>query len=117
MINTIYASQEHKSIIEVYINLCTEFAKEVGNPTRFQNFKDVLETILEYHNNYGKNKSEKNYYDWIMIIPINLSVMINGYFAGIETNKNRAVIRAYKLVLEEVLQQTVDKIDKMKTYE
>jgi len=113
----VYASHEHKSIVEVYLNLCVEFAKEVGNPSRFQNYLDVLDTILEYHDGYGKNKTEKNFYDWIMIIPINVSVMTNGYFAGLETNKNRAVIRAYKLVLDEVLQQTVDKIDKIKTYE
>ena len=112
-----YASQQHKTIVEVYVKMCVEFAKEVGSPSRFQNYLDVLDTILEYHDNYGKDKTERNFYDWLMIIPINVSVMTNGYFAGIETNKNRSVIRAYKLVLDEVLQQTVDRIDNIKTYE
>ena len=48
-----------------------------------------------------------------MIIPINMSVATNGFFAGLETNKNRAVIRAYKTVLNEMVSDTVDKIDNL----
>mgnify|MGYP003650396320 FL=1 len=50
-----------------------------------------------------------------MIIPINLSVATNGFFAGVETKRNRAVIRTYKVVLEEILQETVDKISLLET--
>ena len=74
----------------------------------------LLETILEYHNSYGAGNSEKSWYDWLMIIPSNVSVATNGFFAGLETNSNRAVIRAYKVVLNELVQQTVDKIDDLK---
>jgi hypothetical protein len=49
-----------------------------------------------------------------MIIPINTSVMTNGFFAGIETNTNRAVVRAYKTVLNELISEVVDKIDNLK---
>ena len=49
-----------------------------------------------------------------MIIPSNVCVATNGFFAGLETNSNRAVIRAYKVVLNELVQQTVDKIDDLK---
>ena len=73
-----------------------------------------LDTILEYHNNYGSGKNENNFYDWLMIIPINTSVMTNGFFAGIETNTNRAVVRAYKTVLNELISEVVDKIDNLK---
>ena len=50
-----------------------------------------------------------------MIIPINLSVMTNGYFAGIETKKNAAVVRSYRLILNELVQDTVNKIDGLET--
>ena len=50
-----------------------------------------------------------------MVIPINLSVATNGFFAGIETQRNRAVIRAYKVVLEEMLQETVDRLSLLET--
>ena len=48
-----------------------------------------------------------------MIIPINLAVATNGFFAGIETKSNSAVVRAYRVVLDELVQNTVDKIDKI----
>ena len=46
-----------------------------------------------------------------MIIPINISVATNGFFAGIESRNNRATVRAYKVVLEQLLLDTVDKIE------
>jgi hypothetical protein len=48
-----------------------------------------------------------------MIIPINVSVATNGYFAALETKRNRSIIRAYKVVLDELLHETVDKIDRI----
>ena len=114
MIKPIYASEEHKAIIESYMIMCKEFVKDVSSKSRYYNYLDVLETIIEYSNNYGAGTRENNWYDWLMIIPINLSVMTNGFFAGSETNKNRAVIRAYKTVLNEVVGEVVDKIDNLK---
>ena len=114
MIKPIYASEEHKAIIESYMIMCKEFAKDVSSKSTYYNYLDVLETIIEYSNNYGAGTRENNWYDWLMIIPINLSVMTNGFFAGLETNKNRAVIRAYKTVLNEVVGEVVDKIDGLK---
>jgi vacuolar-type H+-ATPase subunit E/Vma4 len=114
MIKPIYASEEHRTIIETYMLMCQEFAKEVSSKPRYNNYLDVLDTIIEYHNNYGSGRNENNFYDWLMIIPINTSVMTNGFFAGIETNTNRAVVRAYKTVLNELISEVVDKIDNLK---
>ena len=115
MTKPIYASEEHKAIIESYILTCTEFAKDVSSKGRYYSYLDVLETVIEYSNNYGSGTRENgNFYDWLTIIPINLSVATNGFFAGLETNKNRAVIRAYKTVLNEVVGDVVDKIDNLK---
>jgi len=111
MIEPIYASEEHKNIIETYIAMCTEFAKDVSTKSKYNNFLDVLDTILEYHNNYGTGVRENNWHDWIMIIPINLSVATNGFFAGLETKRNSATLRAYKVVLSEMVFDVVDKID------
>jgi|TARA_R110000764_G_scaffold41069_1_gene92033 hypothetical protein len=114
MTKPIYASEEHKAIIESYIVMCTEFAKDVSSKSRYHNYLDVLETVIEYSNNYGSGTSENNWYDWLVIIPINLSVATNGFFAGLENNKNRAVIRAYKMVLNEAVSDAIDKIDNLK---
>ncbi len=112
MITPIYASEEHKQIIETYILMCTEFSKEVSTKAKYNNYLDVLDTILEYHNNYGTGV-ERNWYDWLMIIPINLSVATNGFFAGLETKNNTATLRAYKTVLNEMVHDVTDKIDSL----
>ena len=114
MLKPIYSSSEHEAIIEAYVLMCQEFAKEVSSKSRYNNYIDVVSTIIEYHNSYGAGVRENNWYDWLMIIPINMSVATNGFFAGLETNKNRAVIRAYKTVLNEMVIETVDKIDDLK---
>tara|TARA_R110002051_G_scaffold81640_1_gene145752 strand:+ start:395 stop:754 length:360 start_codon:yes stop_codon:yes gene_type:complete len=114
MIKPIYSSAEHKVIIEAYLIACQEFAKDVSSKSRYYNYLDVVETIIEYSNNYGAGTRENgNFYDWLSIIPINISVATNGFFAGLETNKNRAVIRAYKTVLNEMVSDVVDKIDNL----
>jgi hypothetical protein len=113
MTNLIYASAEHKTIIDTYMAVCQEFAKEVSSKSRYNNYIDVVEIIVEYHNNYGSGVKENNWYDWLMIIPINMSVATNGFFAGLETNSNRATVRAYKTVLNEMICDVVDKIDNL----
>ena len=113
MTEPIYSSAEHREIIKAYLEMCMDFAKELSTKSRYEGYLEVLNVISEYHNGYGTGLKENNYWDWVMIIPINVSVATNGFFAGIETKGNRAVIRSYKLILEEVVHQVVDKIDKM----
>ena len=114
MTKPIYASEEHRTIVDTYLMVCQDFAKDVSTKSKYNNYLDVLETIIEYHNSYGSGARENNWYDWLVIIPINVSVMTNGFFAGLETNSNRATVRAYKTVLEELVGEVVDKIDGLK---
>tara|TARA_R100001163_G_scaffold65778_1_gene64758 strand:- start:2399 stop:2695 length:297 start_codon:yes stop_codon:yes gene_type:complete len=91
--------------------MCKQFVQEVTTQSRYNNYLEVLDIIVEYSNGYGQGLRENNFYDWIMIIPINLSVATSGFFAGIETKTNAAVVRAYKIVLDEMLKETVEKLD------
>ena len=113
MTEPIYANDEHRVILETYITMCKEFAKEVSTKNRYNNYLEVVQIIIEYHNNYGTGTKEENFWDWLMIIPINLSVATNGFFAGVETKSNAAVVRAYRVVLDELLQDTANNIDKI----
>jgi len=113
MTEPIYANDKHRVIIETYITMCKEFAKEVSTKSRYNNYLEVVEIILEYSNNYGSGTREDNFWDWMLIIPINLAVATNGFFAGVETRSNSAVVRAYRVVLDELVQDTVNKIDKI----
>jgi hypothetical protein len=109
----IYANTEHEVIISAYIILIKEFVRDVANDTRWKNFLDVLDIVIEYHNNYGKGVRENNYWDWVMILPINLSILTNGFLAAIETKRNSSTVQAYKVLLNEMIQDVVDKIEKL----
>ena len=109
----IYANQTHEAIISEYIFMMHEFVKDVSNNQRWNNYLDVFDIVIEYHNNYGKGVKENNYWDWVMILPINLSILTNGFLAGIETKKNAPIIKSYKVILNDILQKAVDKIEKL----
>ena len=113
MPKVIYADAKHEVLIETYIQLNKEFAEEVSTASKYNNYLEVLEIILDYHNAYGDGINQNNFFDWMMIIPLNLSVMTNGFFAGIETSRNRAKINGYRTLLTNILEDTVDSIDKM----
>ena len=107
----IYSSEEHKLIIDVYLAMSKQFVQEITTQSRYNNYLEVIDIIIEYSNGYGQGVRENNFYDWLTIIPINLSVATNGFFAGVETKSNAAVVRAYRVVLDQMLQETINKID------
>jgi len=115
MTEPIYANDEHRVILETYMTMCLEFAKDVSTVSRYENYLEVVEIVTEYHNAYGDGQREENFWDWLMIIPINLSVATNGFFAGVENKKNAAKVRSYGILLDRLVQDTVDKIDKIET--
>jgi|TARA_R110002020_G_scaffold448292_1_gene661046 hypothetical protein len=114
MIKPIYASKEHEVIVQNYITVMNGFITEIATEQKLSSFKKVFDLVVEYHNNYGKGVQETgNYWDWLMILPINLSVMTNGFLAGIETKGNKNKVLSYKVLLNEILHDTVDKLEKL----
>ena len=113
MTKPIYANTEHEVIVNSYILMVKEFIKDLSNETRYNNFLEVLDILIEYHNNYGKGVRENKYWDWIMILPINLSLLTNGFLAAIETKGNAAIVRSYKILLTEMVHEVVEKIEKL----
>ena len=109
----IYASKQHEIIIKDYMTMTKEFVKDLSNETRFNNYLDIFDIVIDYHNNYGSGVKEDNWHDWVMILPINISVMTNGYLAAIETKRNSAIVRSYRLILTEMVHDVVDKIEQL----
>ena len=113
MTKPIYANNEHQVIISSYILMLKEFVRDVSNDTRWNNYLEVLDVVIDYHNNYGKGVRENNYWDWVMILPINLSILTNGFLAAIETKGNSSIVRAYKVLLNDMVQDVVSKIERL----
>ena len=115
MTSPIYASAEHKVIVENFINMNMDFAKDVGTKSKYSNYLDVVKMIIDYHNNYGKRSLENNWHDWMLIIPINLTVATSGFLAGVETKNNRASVNSYRTILSEMVYDVVGKLEALKT--
>jgi len=109
----LYANKQHEMLVEGFIEVHKNFIEDVANTERYKNYLDVLDLIIDYHNNYGDNRSSGNWYDWIMIIPINLSVMTKGFLAAIETKRNRARVNSYKVLVGELCHDIVDTLEKI----
>ena len=115
MTSPIYASAEHKVIVEGFINMNMDFAKDVGTKSKYSNYLDVVKMIIDYHNNYGKRSLENNWHDWMLIIPINLTVATSGFLAGVETKGNRSSVNSYRTLLSEMVYEVVGKLEALKT--
>jgi hypothetical protein len=114
MTKPIYANKEHQVIIEGYIMMMQEFIRDVSNEVRWKNYIEIFEIVIKYHNNsYCGGTRTHSYWDWLMILPINLSVMTNGFLAGIETKRNKILVNSYKVLLNELLHDVVEKIEKI----
>ena len=109
MTKPIFANTMHQIIVNDYLNLMLSLVKELSSDNKYANFKEVLDLIIEYHNSYGDGVSSlsNNWNDWLMIIPINTSVMVNGYFAGLQTKRNLKAIQTSKLLLDNSLELLV----------
>jgi hypothetical protein len=117
MIKPIYASKEHEVIMLGYLETTKQLVKEVSDKDRYKNYLDVYEVIIEYHNNYGNGVEKSGWYDWLSVLPANLSVMTNGYFAALESKSNAATIRAYRTILNDMLEEVVMKLSSLKVNE
>tara|TARA_R110002020_G_scaffold424388_2_gene633587 strand:- start:17330 stop:17689 length:360 start_codon:yes stop_codon:yes gene_type:complete len=107
----IYANQQHEALVEGFIAVHKSFVEDLANADRKKNYLEVLDLIIDYHNNYGDNRTSGNWHDWIMIIPINLSVMTRGFFGAIETKRNRARVHSYTLLVDELAHDLVDTLE------
>ena len=111
-------SYQHKVLLDKYAaTVLTTIAECTGrNTAKFNDFVDVLNIIIEHHNNYKHDMGYGNFYDYMSIIPTNLSVAVQGFMAGIETKRNSIKVRAYRLMLTNYAFELVTELDKIKLY-
>ena len=91
------------------------FNEEVSTKQKYKSYCEVLDLIIDLHNNYGKNRNAGNWEDWLQIIPINLTVMSKGFLAAIQTNSNKAIIKSYKVILLELSHDVTEKLSELIT--
>ena len=111
MKNPLFANKQHEIMLTEFLTMNKELVEDVANDVRLKNYNEVFDIVIDYHNNYGKNRTSGNWHDWLMILPINISVLTNGFFAAIETKRNEKAVRSYRVLVSELVQDYVDKIE------
>jgi len=110
-------SIEHSVLVKDYLTTLVNAIEEVTgtNKAKFQDYIDVLNIVIEHHNGYKKHYEEAtNYYDFMSIIPTNMSIMTTGFLAGIETKRNAKKARAYRLYLNNYAFEMVDRLNNLR---
>jgi len=109
-------NKEHEVILDTYLLTVCESMKEIATESRYNNFLDVINIIIKYHNQYS-TKRLGAYSDFMSIIPTNVTSCYSGFLAGVETKRNRAACRAYKTLLKELSKSIVADLEKLKIEE
>tara|TARA_R100001530_G_scaffold123496_2_gene91442 strand:- start:1032 stop:1388 length:357 start_codon:yes stop_codon:yes gene_type:complete len=113
--NPIYVNHHHQIIIETYLRAVFDSINEIiDDPSKIADFKDISDIIIEYHNDYSDVKKTGNFHDFLMIIPINFSIMINGFLCGYENKSNATVIRIHRTLLQNFGLKVIDDLKTIK---
>ena len=114
MIKPIFASHQHEAIVKKYLTIVNDFIADCSSNEKHKNFLKVLDIILQYHNEYGSGTKKGNWNDYLMLIPVNVSVMVNGYFAGLENKRNKKKVETYRFLLNEQLDELIKELQNIK---
>ena len=116
LLKPISISQEHKVILQAYLDLIQASIKEVtkDDKEKYNNFIDISNIIIEHHNNYRDNLQTGNYLDFMNIIPTNFTCLVNGFLTGLEDKENRKKVIMYRHMLSEYSFRMIDDLQNLK---
>tara|TARA_R110001599_G_scaffold165823_1_gene355226 strand:- start:6487 stop:6843 length:357 start_codon:yes stop_codon:yes gene_type:complete len=112
----IYVSREHEVIVESYLDMVfTTINELVIEQDKVQDFLDISEVIIDYHNQYNGVKEIGNFHDFLMIIPVNFSTMVSGFLCGYEKPSNASACRIHRHLLSNFGLKVIEDLNKIET--
>ncbi len=112
--NPIYINAQHEAIVESYLNTIFDSVREVvDTKERFNDFMDIANVIIDYHNQYGEQQNKGNWDDFLMIIPVNFSTMVSGFFCGFENPSNATTIKIHRHLLSSFGLKVIEDLKKL----
>ena len=82
--DTLYISAGHEIImLTYYLELDTSLKALRPSKEAFRLLSEVINVITDYSNSFSEEKDEY-FYEWIRIIPTNLTYAIAGFIAGLK---------------------------------
>ena len=56
MKNPLFANKQHEIMLTEFLTMNKELVEDVANDVRLKNYNEVFDIVIDYHNNYGKNR-------------------------------------------------------------
>tara|TARA_R110002051_G_scaffold133403_1_gene206774 strand:- start:198 stop:560 length:363 start_codon:yes stop_codon:yes gene_type:complete len=101
-VKPIYINHQHEAIVQSYLDTIFDSVREVViEDSKYNDFIDIANVIIDYHNQYSEHKNIGNFDDFLMIIPINFSTMVSGFFCGYENKSNATRVKIHRHLLSE----------------
>ena len=98
----IYINHQHEAIVQSYLDTIFDSVREVvKEDSKYNDFIDIANVIIDYHNQYSGHQDIGNFNDFLMIIPINFSTMVSGFFCGYENKSNATRVKIHRHLLSE----------------
>ena len=116
LLKPICLNYKHEIALSIYLEMITTTIKDITkDESKYKDFIDVANIIIEHHNNYRKDVLVlANYQDFISLKPTHFTAMVNGYLTGLENEKNRNTVRLYKHLLSEEGYNFIEKVQDIK---
>ena len=110
----IYVNLEHEVLITTYLECVYSSIDEIVSDTeKKKDFFDICNVIIEYHNQYTGLKNYGDFYDFLMIIPVNFSTMVSGFLCGYENQNNATIVRIHRQLLSNFAIKVVEDLKKI----
>jgi len=87
-LDTVYISAEHEVVMLTYyyeLDDALKYLKPSKDKLRLLN--QLIDVITDYSSSFSEDKDEF-FYEWIRIIPTNLTYTIAGFIAGLKEERN-----------------------------
>tara|TARA_R110000744_G_scaffold271734_1_gene384756 strand:+ start:1577 stop:1963 length:387 start_codon:yes stop_codon:yes gene_type:complete len=93
--DTIFVSAEHKVIMLRYYQTIDK-ALEMLEPTddSFKLLEEILLVVMDYSNSFSEER-DTYFYEWIRVIPTNMTYAVAGFIAGLKDTDNTEICNIY----------------------
>lgn len=106
---------QHQVLLDRYTDTIMRTVADCtgNNESKFNDFMDVLNIVIQHHNDYRPGVENGNLYDFLSIIPTNISIAVQAFLAGMETKRNSITLRAYRYMLINAAFKLVDDLEEI----
>ncbi|QDP49357.1 MAG: hypothetical protein GOVbin2669_26 [Prokaryotic dsDNA virus sp.] len=110
-----YVNYQHEMILRPYLDFVKNSIKAVVHEeSKLIDYMSIYNAIIEYSNNYDCITNDGNFYDYLNIIPLQISTMTSGFFCGYENKSNQHEVTVYRELLGQYAARVIGELKEIK---